>query len=75
MAKSIVLDKVSVVAEMCRQDLTTEELAQRASVGRSAINKARTGAPIWRTTAQHIAAGLGVPLEKLKQEVPSKCHS
>ena len=79
MAKSIVLDRFAVVAEMMRQDLTVVELSQRAGVGFSAINKARTGAPIWRTTARHIADGLGVPLDDLRQkqepqEVP-ECRS
>lgn len=70
MSKSIVLDRVAVIAEMARQELTVVELSQRAGVGYSAINKARNGCPIWRTTAQHIAAGLGVPLKQLKREVP-----
>lgn len=73
MAKSIVLDRVAVVAEMTRHDWTVEELAQRAGVGRSAVSKARKGGPIWRTTAGHIAAALGVPLEQLKQ-APEVVH-
>lgn len=71
MSKSIILDRVAIITEMARQELTVVELSQRAGVGYSAINKARNGAPIWRTTAQHIAAGLGVPLEQLKREVPA----
>ena len=66
MARSIVLDKVAVVAEMCRQDLTTEELSRKAGVGRSAVQKARVGGAMWRTTAGHIADALGVPLEVLR---------
>ena len=67
MARSIVLDRVAVIAEMARQDLTTEELSRKAGVGRSAVNKARIGATMWRTTAGHIADALGVPLESLRQ--------
>lgn len=67
MGRSITLDKVAVVAEMCRQDLTTEELSRKAGVGRSAVNKARIGATMWRTTAGHIADALGVPLESLRR--------
>lgn len=66
MAKSIILDRVAVIAEMARQDLTTEELSRKAGVGRSAVNKARIGESMWRTTAGHIADALGVPLEALK---------
>lgn len=68
MAKSIILDRVAVIAEMARQDLTTEELSRKAGVGRSAVNKARIGGAMWRTTAGHIADALGVPLEALKQQ-------
>ena len=72
MARSVVLDKVAVVAEMCRQDLTIEELSRKAGVGRSAVQKARIGASMWRTTAGHIADALGVPLEQLKPPQQSK---
>lgn len=68
MARSIILDRVAVIAEMARQDLTTEELSRKAGVGRSAVNKARIGGAMWRTTAGHIADALGVPLEQLKQQ-------
>lgn len=80
MAKSIILDRVAVIAEMARQDLTTEELSRKAGVGRSAVNKARMGQSMWRTTAGHIADALGVPLESLKlppqqsKEVPHAEH-
>lgn len=70
MAKSIILDRVAVIAEMARQELTVVELSQRAGVGYSAVNKVRNGAPVWRATAQHIADGLGVPLEQLKRKMP-----
>ena len=55
MSKSIVVDRVKVIAEMARQNLTGEELAQKAGVGRSAVIKMRKGQPVWRTTAGHVA--------------------
>ena len=76
MAKSIVLDRVAVIAEMARQDITTEELRRKAGVGRSAVPTARIRGAKWRTPAGHNAAALGVPLEQLQpppqqeQEVP-----
>lgn len=51
MSKSIVVDRVKVIAEMARQNLTVEELAQKDGVGRSAVIKMRHGQPVWRTTA------------------------
>lgn len=67
MSKTICLDRVKVVAEMARKDVTGDELAQQAMVGRSAVLNARKGRRIYRTTAQHIAA-LGVPLEELLEK-------
>lgn len=66
MSKSIVVDRVKVVAEMARQNLTTEELSLKAGVGRNAIWKMRKGQPVWRTTAGHVAASLGVSVEYLE---------
>ena len=70
MSKSIVVDCVKIIAEMARQNLTGEELAQKAGVGRSAVIKMRKGRqPVWRTTAGHVAAALGVTVDDLKEEV------
>ena len=68
MSKSITVDRVKVIAEMARQNLTGEELAQKAGVGRSAIIKMRQGQAVWRTTAQHVARALGVDVTELLQE-------
>lgn len=40
MSKSIIVDRVKVVAEMARQNLTTEELSLKAGVGRNAFRMA-----------------------------------
>ena len=66
MSKSVVVDRVKVVAEMARQNLTTEELSLKAGVGRNAIWKMRKGQPVWRTTAGHVATALGVSVEYLE---------
>ena len=67
MGKSIVVDRVKFITEMARQNLTGEELAQKAGVGRQAIWKMRQSKPVWRTTAGHVAADLGVTVEELKE--------
>ena len=51
-----------------RQNLTGEELAQKAGVGRSAVVKMRKGQPVWRTTAGHVAAALGVDVTEIIEE-------
>lgn len=68
MSKSIVVDRVKVIAEMARQNLTAEELSQKAGVGRQAIWKMRQSKPVWRTTAGHVAAALGVSVDDLKED-------
>lgn len=68
MSKSVVVDRVKVIAEMARQDLTSEELAQKAGVSRQAVWKMRQGRPVWRTTAGHVAAALGVAVDDLKED-------
>lgn len=37
MSTAIIVDRVKFIAEMARQNLTVEELAQNAGVGRRAI--------------------------------------
>lgn len=64
-SKSIVVDRVKVIAQMARLDITSEELAQKAGVGRSAVIKMRKGQAVWRTTAQHVARALGVGVADL----------
>ena len=44
MSKSIVVDRVKIIAEMARQNLTGEELAQKAGVGRSCYQAAQRAA-------------------------------
>lgn len=67
MSKSITVDRVAVIAEMARQNVTGEELAQKAGVGRNVIIKMRKGQPVWRTSAQHVARALGVSVDDLKE--------
>lgn len=68
MSKSVKADRVLVVSEMARQNITGEELSRKAGVGRSAVQSMRRGRPVWRNTAQHVAAALGVPLEELLEK-------
>lgn len=69
MAKSIVVDRVKFISAMARCNLTGEELSQKAGVGRSAVQKMRNSKPVWRTTANHVAAALGIPVESLLEGI------
>ena len=68
MSKYVTLDRVAVISVMARKNITSDELTQRASVGRSSVYKVRKGKSVYRTTAQHVATALGVPLEELLEE-------
>ena len=68
MAKSITVDRIKVISEMARQNMTGEELAQKAGVGRSAVIKMLKGQAVWSTTATHVARALGMNLEDLKED-------
>lgn len=72
MAKSLVVDRVKVIAQMARLDITGEELAQKAGVGRSSVIKMRKGQAVWRTTAQHVARALGVDVSELLEPSETK---
>lgn len=45
MSKSITVDRVKVIAQMARMDITGEELAQKAGVGRSSVIKIHRECP------------------------------
>lgn len=68
MAKSVIVNRVNLIAEMARRNITGEELARKAGVGRSAVTAMRNGGKVWRNTAQHVAQALGVQLEDLMGE-------
>ena len=72
MAKSITVDRVRLIAAMAEQDITGEELAQKAGVGRSSVIKMRKGRAVWRTTAQHVARALGVDVAELLEPSETK---
>ena len=68
MATSITVDRAKMLAEMVRQNITGEELARKACVGRSAVTAMRCSRPVWRNTAQRVAQALNVPLESLMED-------
>lgn len=69
MAKSIIVNRIAFITEMTKQNITCEELSNKAGVGRAAVWKMRSSKPVWRTTANHVAAALGIPVESLLEGV------
>lgn len=62
------IDRVKLIAEMARQRITTMQLAEKSGVSRVTIVAARNGKTVHRNTANHIARGLGVPVETILEE-------
>lgn len=63
------IDRVKLIAEMARQDIHAQELADKAGVSRSAVQSMRSGKSVWENTAKHVAAALGKDVTELLEEV------
>lgn len=68
MAKSVIVNRIAFITEMTKQNITCEELSNKAGVGRAAVWKMRNSKPVWRTTANHIATALGIPIDSLLED-------
>ena len=62
------LNRVKVVAEMARQDLTIKEMAKRTGLSGNTIGFVRRGSSCTYETATAIAKALGVDVEDLVEE-------
>ena len=59
------IDRVKLIAEMARQEVTTIRLAEKTGVSRTTISSIRSGKTCASATAGKIAAALGVPVEAI----------
>ena len=62
------IDRVKLIAEMARQKIKVQELAEKAGVSRVTITGMRCGKSCTMNTAKHIARALGVPVEALMMD-------
>ena len=63
------IDRIKLIAEMARQDVTVNELAKVSGVSRVTITAIRTGKTCTPTTCAKLAAALGVdPAELVEKE-------
>lgn len=62
---SVRIDRVKLIAEMARKNLTAERLAERAGLSRGTVTGTRSGKSCSPATADKLAAGLGVKLEDI----------
>lgn len=62
------IDRIKLISEMARQDLTVKALAEKACVSRMTVSSLRCGKSVSENSANHIARALGMKLEDLKED-------
>lgn len=60
------IDRVKLIAEMARQNIKAQDLAEKACVSRCTIVALRGGKSCSENSVKHVAAALGVTVEDLK---------
>ena len=63
------IDRVKLIAEMARQDLTVKALAEKSGVCRMTVTGIRSGKSCAEASGKAIAHALGVPVESIIEEV------
>lgn len=61
------IDRIKLIAEMARQNITAIELANKAGVSRSSIQSLRSGKSCNKTTVGHVAKALGLEIKDLEE--------
>ncbi|WP_322176716.1 helix-turn-helix domain-containing protein [Acutalibacter caecimuris] len=59
------IDRVKLIAEMARKDLTTLDLAETSGLSRGTITGIRSGKSCSKASADKLAKGLGVPVSDI----------
>lgn len=59
------IDRVKLVAELARQDMTQKKLAELAGVSRATINYIKGGKSCSDEVGQKIADALGISIKKI----------
>lgn len=63
------IDRVKLIAEMARRDVTSTRLAEAAGVSRVTVSALRCGKTCTAETAGKIARALGVDVSEIMEEV------
>ena len=63
------IDRIKLVTEMARSEIKLYELAEKSGLTRATITAIKGGKSCKEETAVKLAAGLGIPLANLLQEV------
>lgn len=61
------IDRVKLIAEMARQEISIKDLADKARVSRATITNLRSGKSCSANSVHHVACALGVQVEELME--------
>lgn len=59
------IDRVKLIAEMARQDMRVQDLADKAAVSRATVTALRGGKSCHENSVRRVAQALDIPLESL----------
>lgn len=59
------VDRVTLITEMAKRDISVEKLARMSGLSRVTISNVRSGKSCAENTASRIASTLSIPLESL----------
>lgn len=59
------IDRIKLIAEMARKELTVKALAEKALVSRMTVSAMRCGKSVNENSARRVAQALGVEIEDL----------
>ena len=62
------INRIKLVAELARQDMTQARLAERAGISRATVNYIKSGKSCSDEVGRKIADALKVPLENLLED-------
>ena len=62
------IDRVKLIAEMARQDMTVKTLVEKSGVSRMTITSVRSGTSCSDQTAGKLAKALGVDVREIMKE-------
>ncbi len=63
------IDRVKFATELARADLNIKQLAERAGLSRVTITSVKGGKSCSKTTAEKLAAGLGINIRDIVSEI------
>lgn len=63
------IDRVKLIAEMARRDVTVQELANKATVSRATVTALRGGKSCNENSVRRVAQALGIPVDSLLADV------